>query len=272
VANSGISKSTITGVGKNFTVTVPAYSTTAILMPQNCTGTAITPYLQVNSGAWEEEAAVSVAAGSTVTFGPQPTSGGSWNWTGPKGFVSTSRQITVPLNSSGANVFAATYTNASGCVSTETFTVAISGTNYIPNGTYAVTTVDSALALGDPNSSTTAGTDMEQLTFTGATNQQWTVNNLGNNVITLQNVASGQMLDVVAASKTAGALIDQWPANGDTNQEWTVVPLANGAFELTSVVSGLALDVDGGGTAIGEGIDQWYYGGNPWQQWKFTTY
>jgi hypothetical protein len=273
-ANSGISASSISGVGNSFTVTVPAYTTTAVVLPvTGCTPTAITPYLQVNGGVWQGASSVAVAAGSTVTLGPQPTSGGSWNWAGPYGYISTSRQINgIPLSSSGANTFVATYTNASGCISTETFNISISGTNLIPNGTYIVQSVYSALALGDPGSSATAGADMEQLTFTEGTNQQWTVNNLGNNVITLTNVASGDLLDVSGASKASGALIDQWPNNGQTNQQWNVIPVGGGAFELTSVNSGLALDVDGGGTNNAESIDQYAYGGNPWQQWKFTTY
>lgn len=123
-ANSGIGASSISGVGNNFTVTVPAYSATAILMSNaGCTPTAITPYIQVNAGAWAQESSVTVASGSTVNLGPQPVSGGSWRWSGPNGYSSTSRQINdIPL-SSGANTYVATYTNSSGCNSTETFTI-----------------------------------------------------------------------------------------------------------------------------------------------------
>jgi hypothetical protein len=103
------------------------------------------------------------------------------------------------------------------------------------------------------------------------TNQQWKVTNLGNNVITLTNFASGEVLDVTGASKTSGALVDQYPANGQTNQEWNVISVAGG-FELTSVNSGLALSVVGGGTANGTGIDQLAYSGATSQQWKFTAY
>jgi hypothetical protein len=124
-ANSGISESSISGVGKSFSVTVPAYSATAILIPETCTATAITPYLQVNGGSWAKESTATVASGSTVNLGPQPLSGGSWNWAGPYGYTSTSRQINgIPL-SSGANNYVATYTNSSGCLSTEKFTITV---------------------------------------------------------------------------------------------------------------------------------------------------
>ena len=52
-----------------------------------CTPTAITPYVQVNGGSWVQTTSASVAAGGSVTFGPQPASGGSWKWTGPNGYT-----------------------------------------------------------------------------------------------------------------------------------------------------------------------------------------
>ena len=144
-----------------------------------------------------------------------------------------------------------------------------SGASLIPNGTYVLTSVHSGLALGDPGSSTVSGTDMEQLTVTSAANQQWTVNNLGNNVITLTNVVSADRLEVYKASKSAGGLVDQWPANSCTCQQWTVVSLGSGNFELTNVNSGLALDVVGGATTSGAGIDQQTYNSSSSQQWIF---
>lgn len=146
------------------------------------------------------------------------------------------------------------------------------GTDLIPNGTYVITSLHSGQAIDDPGGSTKNGEDMEQYTVNNGNNQQWTVTNLGSNVITLSNVASRQLLDVAAASKSNSALVDQWPANGNTNQQWNVTSLGGSTYELTNVNSGLALDVDGGGTTVGEGIDQYQYQGNSWQQWKFTSH
>jgi len=90
------------------------------------TATAITPYMYVN-GAWVEESSATVASGATVDLGPQPVSGGSWSWSGPNGYTSTSRQInSIPLNS-GTNTYVATYTNTSNVKSTETFTITVTG-------------------------------------------------------------------------------------------------------------------------------------------------
>jgi alpha-galactosidase len=143
--------------------------------------------------------------------------------------------------------------------------------NLIANGTYVVESVYSGLAVGDPGSSTADSVVMEQLTVTNAANQQWTVNNLGNNVITLENGASSQLLEVTGKSTANSALVDQYPNNGQTNQEWNVISLGSGEYELTNVNSGKALDVDGATKTSGTDIDQYTYGGKAWQQWKFVT-
>ena len=89
------------------------------------TPTPIVPYIQVNGGSWQQVASVTVASGSTVNLGPQPLNVGSWGWTGPNGYTSTSRQInSIPL-STGTNTYVATYTNAAGVKSTQTFTITV---------------------------------------------------------------------------------------------------------------------------------------------------
>jgi hypothetical protein len=79
-----------------------------------------------NGSSWAEENSATVSSTSTeVDLGPQPTSGGSWSWSGPSGYTSTSRQINdIPLKT-GSNVYTATYTNSSGCKSTEAFTITV---------------------------------------------------------------------------------------------------------------------------------------------------
>ena len=90
---------------------------------QSCTPSPITPYIQVNGQSWQKTANVSVWSGAQVNLGPQPLNGGTWSWTGPNGFTSTSRQINnIPLGW-GDNTFVATYTNSGGCQSQQTFTI-----------------------------------------------------------------------------------------------------------------------------------------------------
>jgi hypothetical protein len=99
-------------------VTVPVFTAISDATP-------IVPYIQVNGGSWQQTATATVSSGSTVNLGPQPLTGGSWSWTGPKGYTSTSRQInSIPL-STGTSTFIATYTNSSGVKSTQTFTITV---------------------------------------------------------------------------------------------------------------------------------------------------
>jgi len=94
------------------------------------TGTVITPFIQVGAGSWQQTATATVSStGTAVNLGPQPVSGGSWSWTGPNGYTSTSRQINnVPLTTSteGYCLFVATYTNSNGVKSTQPFTIYVS--------------------------------------------------------------------------------------------------------------------------------------------------
>jgi hypothetical protein len=102
---------------------VPVYITAS----GSCTQTPIVPYMSIDGGTtWTEESSATVSSTSAaVDIGPQPVSGGSWSWTGPNGFTSSSRQInSIPLTT-GTDSYVATYTNSSGCKSTETFTITV---------------------------------------------------------------------------------------------------------------------------------------------------
>ncbi|MBN1180860.1 MAG: carbohydrate-binding protein [Bacteroidales bacterium] len=106
----------------NGSFTCNSYSLSHSSGSSTCTPTSITPYLQVNGGSWQQTANVTVSSGSTVKFGPQPVSGGSWSWsTG-----ATTREITISNITSSAS-YTATYTNSCGAKSTQTFNVTVSG-------------------------------------------------------------------------------------------------------------------------------------------------
>jgi hypothetical protein len=148
-------------------------------------------------------------------------------------------------------------------------------TNY---GTYIITNVHSGLALGDPAAAATTGPDAEQLAVTNATSQQWVVTNQGQTgdatgsagYFELENVSSGQFLDVVGASTASGALVDINSNTGAANQNWRAVSLGGGHYEVINQSSGLALGVVGGSASSGAEIDQATYTGSASQQWVFT--
>jgi hypothetical protein len=89
-----------------------------------CTPTAITPYTQVNGGTWAQTATASVASGTKIVFGPQPSTGGTWSWSG-LGTSGTAREQTINPTASGTAT--ATFTNSCGAKTTQNFTVTVSG-------------------------------------------------------------------------------------------------------------------------------------------------
>jgi hypothetical protein len=118
-AATGTATVTIKGTSGSLT------ATTTVALTISCLPTTIVPNIFVN-GTWSQESSATVNSPSTVVdLGPQPSSGGSWSWTGPGGYKSTSRQInSIPLTV-GSDSYLATYTNPSGCKSTETFTITV---------------------------------------------------------------------------------------------------------------------------------------------------
>jgi sugar lactone lactonase YvrE len=118
-----VGSATITIKGTSGSLT----ASTTVAVTISCTPTTIVPYISINGGStWTQESSATVSSPSTVVdLGPQPASGGSWSWTGPNKYTSNSRQInSIPLTV-GTDSYVATYTNASGCKSTETFTIAV---------------------------------------------------------------------------------------------------------------------------------------------------
>jgi hypothetical protein len=135
------------GQRKAFTIATPgSYSyyrlnITAVLTPSlnvlqlaewdlvggTCTPTSITPYVQINAGTWQQTTTASLTAGGSLKFGPQPTSGGSWAWSGPNGFSATSREVLISnIQGTQAGNYVTTYTNGGGCKSSATFAVTVS--------------------------------------------------------------------------------------------------------------------------------------------------
>lgn len=92
-----------------------------------CTATSITPYLKVGSGNWQQTSTATISSGTSVQFGPQPTSGGSWSWSGC-GTSGTAREQTKTISSSCTAT--ATYKNSCGTTSTRQFSITVSSTAY----------------------------------------------------------------------------------------------------------------------------------------------
>jgi endoglucanase len=201
-----------------------------------CTSTSITPYIQVDGGAWQQTSSVTVSSGATVILGPQPTSGGSWSWSGC-GTSGTSREQTIhPTNSCTST---ATYTNSCGANSTQNFTVNVSGstTGLANNGIYVIEfKTDATKALDLLNGTDADGTVLRPWTKNGATAQQWVAKDAGSGYWRfVTNVSSSnRCIDLSGGNTTNGTKIQLWSNYSNDAQAWQVVDVGGGYYKIVS--------------------------------------
>ncbi len=96
----------------------------------SCATSTLTPYTKINTNGWKSVTSVSLDEGDNIQFGPHPTSGGSWSWSGPNNFSNSSRSFTLSnVNTLNAGTYTATYTNSCGAKSTLSITVSVTSSN-----------------------------------------------------------------------------------------------------------------------------------------------
>jgi hypothetical protein len=179
---------------------------------------------------------------------------------------------TVAMNSA-CYVGMAVCSGATGSFSNVTYeNVSITGNSLqtIPDGTYRIIARHSGKALDVTGGSTADGANVEQWTYNGGANQQWTLTNLGSGQYKIIGVGSGKSLDVANNSTADGANVDIWSYSGSNNQRFTFTATSAGYFRITPVNSGKAVDVANSSTADGANVDQWTYNGGNNQQWLFV--
>jgi hypothetical protein len=116
--------------------------------------------------------------------------------------------------------------------------------------------------------STADGGNVDQWTWNGGQNQQWSFVDagVGSGYVNIVNFNSGKCLDVSQQSTADGANVDQWTCNGGQNQQWQWV--AHGSyFQLIGRQSGKCLDVSQNSTADGANLDIWTCNGGQNQDW-----
>jgi hypothetical protein len=188
--------------------------------PSACTPTAITPYVQINNGSWSQTATASVAQGGSVRFGPQPTSGGSWSWSGPNNFSATTREVTISnIQGTQAGNYVATYTNANGCQSTQTFTVTVTGSIVVrARGTAGTETIE--LRVNNSTVATWTLTTAYQnysATGSGTVSVHFTNDNTGRDVQIDYVTIAGTTYQAESQATNTGV----WTTTcGGSNSEW----------------------------------------------------
>jgi hypothetical protein len=147
-----------------------------------------------------------------------------------------------------------------------------SGTGIVPDGTYRMIARHSGKALDVYGEATADGSNVDQWTYDGGKNQQWTLTHLGGNVYEILGAQSGKALEVATTSTADDTNVDVRTYTGATNQKWTISAPSVGYFRLTPVSSSnSALDVGGVSLSDGANVHIWtWLGGNNYnQQWSF---
>jgi hypothetical protein len=114
--------------------------------------------------------------------------------------------------------------------------------------------VASGLCMDDPNSQTTTGVQLNQLTCNGGTNQSWTFTPVSGATSTYSITSfAGLCVDVSGRSTADNAQVIQWTCNGQTNQQFQAQPVAvsgqSNTFNLIAVHSGKCIVPAGDSTA-----------------------
>ncbi|WP_130734164.1 T9SS type A sorting domain-containing protein [Flavobacterium sp. J27] len=230
-----------------------------------CQPTAIVPYYNINNQGWVSANSVPLQAGDNVIFGPQPTTGGSWSWSGPNGFVAVSREITLSnVQSSGAGNYVATYTNDCGATTTQTFVVTVTSVNTFtpdPNKTYYIANPFHNKRIGANGSEDPFST---AVTTTGAT-VEWKFTTAPNNSYYIDCVG-GQGNPRLRSDNTD--FTDMQPSSyAGTWERWQITPAGNGTFYLTTLESNLRrLQLNSAGILKQVGVDSQ----DTWEQFTFT--
>jgi hypothetical protein len=221
----------------------------------------------VNGAAWQETATASVASGSTVNLGPQPL-GGTWNWTGPGGFTSTSREIDgIPLTV-GTDAFVATYTNSNSCKSTETFTITVTGS--VPSFTLVPSASSVSVTQGSSTTDTITVTDLNG--FKGSVNLVASGLPSGVTMTFGTNPTTGSSLLTLVASSTATIENSKVTISGTSG---TLTASATIALTVNPKTTGSACTIDyvispQNSTAFGATLTLVNNSSIAWTSWTLT--
>ncbi len=154
-------------------------------------------------------------------------------------------------------------------VLTRNFT-SITSCGGVSDGLHVLRSVLSGKAATVATASTVNGARVQQLTYSGAANQQWYVVGHGNGWYSLINAHSRLGLDNYGNSTTAGTDVAQWEYWGGQGQQWSFSSAGNGRYFLKNRLSVMALDVEARSTADNAQLIQYPDNGGTNQQWTLT--
>lgn len=143
------------------------------------------------------------------------------------------------------------------------------------NGNYILVNRNSGKVLETANGASSAGTNIQQGTYTGATYQQWSITPVSSRIggdfsyFTIIGLQSNKSPDVYNWSLDNGGNVVIWDDTKGSNQQWYFDYVEDGWFYIRSRFSAKCLEVENYNTSDGANIQQWNKDGGTNQQWRF---
>ncbi len=143
------------------------------------------------------------------------------------------------------------------------------------NGQYILVNRNSGKVIEVAGGSSTAGANLQQGTYSGATYQQWNVTPVDSRIggdfsyFTFTAVHSGMSPDILNWSLDNGGNIITYNDVKGNNQQWYLDYIEDGWFYIRSRHSAKCMEVYNSSTADAANIVQWDPAGGTNQQWRF---
>lgn len=142
----------------------------------------------------------------------------------------------------------------------------------IQSGLYRITPSHATnRAIETANQGTTNGTNVQQWSYWGGSNQHWYITDLENGYYSIRlGSASGPSLDIADQSTANGANVALYSYWGGNNQQFQIVQNGNG-FNIKPRNSDKCLDIASVATTNGANLQQWDCTGGANQTFTFTS-
>lgn len=138
-----------------------------------------------------------------------------------------------------------------------------------PDGEYAIINKNSGMALTIDGDIDDNGTNVNQSTFTGATEQLWKfVEAPTEDYYAIENVESERGLAVAGASGDDGANILLWDFNSGSNDQWKLEQVEGPYYKIMVLKNGKVIEIADGSTDEGGNAQQNTWNGGDNQQFK----
>ncbi|WP_330286528.1 family 43 glycosylhydrolase [Streptomyces sp. NBC_00576] len=136
--------------------------------------------------------------------------------------------------------------------------------------TYTVVNRVTGKCLEVTGSSSADGANVQQWTCSGANNQRWRLEDLGDDTHRLVNVAGGKVLDTENCSSADGADLRQWSWLNNTCQRFRFLATSGGYVRIVNQATSKVADVADCSSADGADVRQWSWLNSNCQQWQLN--